>query len=158
MNYIFNHFQSSKRFQFANVVTKKTKKRMQDTNIQVSFIISFTSLFETLDATRWNHFTKFIRHRCRTLNSRCSCLWFNTREIRYETTIKSEVRERIVEESKKLRSVNEKLVQFPISRMKKKVTCFLLLTEKIETGLTRIVHGIDRGIPSEKEPLRRILL
>jgi len=56
------------------------------------------------------------------------------REIRDETTIRS--KEHGIEELKKLRKVNEKLLQFPISRTKKRVTCFACyLQGDTETGL-----------------------
>lgn len=100
------------------------------------YIISFTCLIpKTFNITKWNHFTNLTKHRCRTLNARCSCLEFNAREIRDETTIKS--KERGIEELKKLRKVNEKLLQFPISRTNKRVICFACyLQGDIETGLT----------------------
>ena len=54
---------------------------------------------------------------------------------KYETTIRS--KEHGIEELKKLRKVNEKLLQFPISRIKKRVTCFsCYLQGDTETGLT----------------------
>jgi len=66
-------------------------------------------------------------------NARCSCLGFNAQEIRDETTIRSE--ERGIEESKKLRNVNEKLLQFPISSSKKGLaSCYL--QEDTENSLT----------------------
>lgn len=92
---------------------------------------SFTFLIpETSDIVKWNHFAKLIGHRCRTLNTRCSCLGFNAREIRDETTVRS--KEHRIGGSKKLRNVNEKLLQFPISWTKE----VSYLQGDTENGLT----------------------